>query len=71
MSKLAAIRGDGSDADFFAAEAKRVARAVQTLWDEQDGIFYDRTSALGAPIRVKYVGAFRHALGRHRHAGAG
>lgn len=58
MSKLAAIRGDGSAADFFAAEAKRVARAVQTLWDEQDGIFYDRDERTGAPIRVKYVGAF-------------
>ena len=58
MSRVAALRGDPDSAAFFASEAERVARAVQTLWDEQDGIFYDRDERTGAPIRVKYVGAF-------------
>lgn len=48
MSRVAALRGDPDSAAFFAAEAERVARAVQTLWDEQDGIFYDRDERTGA-----------------------
>lgn len=58
LACIAQARGREADAAEMCADADLVAQAVQTLWDEQDGIFYDRDERTGQPIRVRYVGAF-------------
>ena len=58
MARVAALKGRPEDEARYLAHAERLKAAVQTLWDERDGFFYDRDVRTGAPIPIKYAGAF-------------
>ena len=60
MPRVGANRADKGSvidaAEFEVANARR--DAVLSLWDEQEGIFYDRDARCGEAIKVKYIGSF-------------
>lgn len=58
MAEIAKIKNRPTDASFFESRAGAVRAAVGTLWDEEDGLFYDRDARTGRPIKVKYAGIF-------------
>lgn len=58
MAEIAKIKGRPEDAEWFLAQAQRVTAAVQTRWDETDGIFYDADCRTGETLKVKYAGIF-------------
>lgn len=59
LSLVAGWLGHPEDQKFFAAAAEQRARHVrEQLWDEREGLFYDRHAVDNQLIRVKYVGTF-------------
>ena len=58
MAKLAEMTDRADDVSFFDSAADKLKLAVQSLWHEGDGIFYDRDRRTGELIKVKYAGAF-------------
>lgn len=58
MTEISKIKGKTDDAKYFEERADVIAMAVQTLWNEEDGIFYDRNEKTGETLKVKYVGVF-------------
>lgn len=58
MARLARQLQLPDKATLYTQLAACRARAVQTLWCEEDGCYYDRDARSGAPIRVKTAAMF-------------
>ena len=58
MSLIADLKEKPEDAAWFEHQARLVTQAVQTLWDDEDGFFYDRDERTGKALKIKYVGSF-------------
>lgn len=58
MAKIAAVKGYPDDEKYFNDMADTVTKAVQSMWVEEDGLFYDRNEKTGDFLKVKYAGIF-------------
>ncbi|MFO7635925.1 MAG: trehalase family glycosidase [Clostridia bacterium] len=59
FSRISEILGETGDRDDFLARAGHIRKAVEDiLWDEADGMYYDRDKNTKKPIRVKHIGCF-------------
>ncbi len=58
MAEIAKIKKRPEDAQYFTDRAEAVKEAIQTRWDDEDGLFYDRDMRSGETIKVKYAGIF-------------
>lgn len=58
MAQIAKLKGYTGDENYFKQCAERKKEAIQSLWDEKDGLFYDRHAATKIPLKVKYAGIF-------------
>jgi putative isomerase len=58
MAQVAEIKGNLKDKEYFLECAKKKTDAVQSLWNEEEGIFYDRHAKTKQPIKVKHAGIF-------------
>ncbi|WP_295882603.1 trehalase family glycosidase [uncultured Thiohalocapsa sp.] len=57
LAGLAVLSGRGAAADHYAGEAQLLRRRIDALlWDERDGLYYDRDGA-GSPVRVATIAA--------------
>ncbi len=59
FSRIASLAGKDKDSHEYRQRALILAQLIrEKLWDEQDGIFYDRCRVQGKKIPVKAVSAF-------------
>jgi putative isomerase len=58
MAEIAKIKNHPEDAEYFTDRAEKVKAAIQTMWDDNDGLFYDRDIRTGESLKVKYAGIF-------------
>jgi len=63
LAKFAALLGDKQTAKEFRDKAKKTAEAIQTLWDEELGLYIDRYEADHTPHKVKTPGGMVPMLG--------
>ena len=66
-SYLARALGHDEDAQMFENRAQRTAHAIRsTLWNDEEGMFYDRDARDGKTIKVKSASTFLAHGRRHR-----
>jgi len=59
LAVIARVLGKDKDAQEFDAMAEQKKLMIQQrLWDDKEGIFYDRNANSNELIKVKYIGAF-------------
>ena len=58
FARIAVEKNDLPKAEAYRQLAQQRKEAVQQLWDEEDGMFYDRDERTGERIKVKSVSCF-------------
>jgi len=63
MARIAEVLGEEKAASEFRQNAKKTLEAIETLWDEEFGLYIDRYEADHAPNKVKTPGGMLPMLG--------